>query len=606
MNRYSITIHPSDITIKADPGVSFIDNLRRNGVHIESSCGGIGVCGKCRVRFLSRAMPVSDSDEKLLSEEEISDGWRLACMAEVSGDVTISLPQAADRSRQEKTDNILTKGFRAGFPLEPKVRKLYLELTPQTVEKPTGDAELIKKALAPEAKVTVTCSSLDYLPRLLREADFKVTATLWGDKVILVEKGDTSKSNFGIAFDIGTTTVVGSLMDLTTGEELAVEPSFNPQRKYGDDVISRIQYCRSNENGVKELKATLWEGLEKTIANLCEKTRVDLHEIGEIVAVGNPTMAHLFLGLDPSFIGELPYAPVTDDAVILGPDCRVFPFTIPVEVPINLSGFIGSDIVAGILSLDLMRRRDISLFVDIGTNAEIVLAGKGKLLLTNAAAGPAFEGARIECGTRAVPGAIDKFKCDDDDISYTTVDAAEVSGICGSGLVDILAALLKLGVIDISGRLLPADELPKDLPAKVRKRVSRQNGKVTFHITESVYVNEKDVRQVQNAKAAVAAGISILEKRMGISHDEVDNVFIAGGFGNYVDPASALAIGLIPETPLNRIVGVGNSALEGAKMYLLSTVVRNDSKTMRDHIELYELSAAPEFMDTYAEQMSFK
>ncbi len=605
MRRYSITISPSGRVIRADPAISLLDNLRKNDIDVESSCGGTGVCGKCKVRFVNGDVPVSDSDKNLLSENEIANGWRLTCTAEVDSDVTICVSESGRITSEGKTNAILTKGFQAGFILQPNVIKRYLELTPPVVEKPTGDAELIKHALSEDLHATITCSSLEHLPRLMREADFKVTATVWGGRIIRVEKGDTTRRNFGIAFDIGTTTVVGALMDLTTGEQLAVEPAFNPQRKYGDDVISRIQYCRSDANGVHELKAILHKCLDEIIGKLCEKAKVDLGEINEIVAVGNPTMTHLFLGLDPSFIGELPYAPVTDDAVIIGPDCRSFPLDIPVEVPINLSGFIGSDIVAGILSLDLARRQDISLFVDIGTNAEIVLAGRGKLLLTNAAAGPAFEGARIKCGTRAIPGAIDRFSLDDGDVSYTTVDGVKASGICGSGLVDILAALLKLGIINASGRLLPPDELPPNLPKKIRKRIRTKNKKVAFFITEKIYVTEKDVREVQNAKAAVAAGIKILEKRMGINHDEVDHIFIAGGFGNYVNPVSAATIGLIPGTPIDKIAGVGNSALEGAKMYLLSTVVRSDSKAIRDHIELYELSAAPEFMDTYAEQMQF-
>mgnify|MGYP005848285491 CR=1 FL=1 len=606
MKHYSITIEPSNRQIFADPEISFIENLRRNGVYLETSCGGIGTCGKCKVRFIKGRVPVSSSDENLLSETEIAEGWRLACQAVVKTDVTISVPHKHHRSKNGIINNILTGGYRAGYIINPNVKKHYLELKRQTVEKPTGDAELITQALASEMRATLSCCILDYLPRLLREADYKITATVWGDRVIRIEKGDTSKRNFGIAFDIGTTTVVGALMDLNTGQQIAVEPIFNPQRKYGDDVISRIQHCRANKHGVQDLKTTIHKGIEEIIYKLCERTNVRLHEINEIVAVGNPTMAHLFLGLDPSFIGELPYAPVTDDAVRVPPDCKALPFNTAVEVPVNLSGFIGSDIVAGILSLDLIRRKDISLFIDIGTNAEIVLAGKGKLLLTNAAAGPAFEGARIECGTRAIPGAIDRFKLDGDDVSYTTVDHVEANGICGSGLVDILATLLKIGVVDMTGRLLPHNELPENIPPKIRSRVKSRKGKTVFHISDGVYVSEGDIRQVQNAKAAVAAGILIIEKRMGITHEQVDRIFIAGGFGNYVDPASAVAIGLLPKTPLEKITGIGNSALEGAKMYLLSTVVRNDSKAIRDHIELHELSAAPEFMDTYTSQMLFE
>jgi len=311
--------------------------------------------------------------------------------------------------------------------------------------------------------------------------------------------------------------------------------------------------------------------------------------------------------LNPKYLGELPYIPVASQAISLFKRGKFAGknWNFPIELPPNFSGFIGSDILVGGIAADMLNSSETQLFIDIGTNAEIVLGNKKRLCVSNCAAGPAFEGAKITCGMIGISGAIDTFGCDDSDIIYNVIGGVKPTGICGSGLIDIVASFLDLGIIDKTGRFLKQDQMPSTVPDQIKRRIRYSDGGPSFHITEDVFINQGDIRNVQAANAAIAAGIKIITKRRGIEIGKIDRIIIAGAFGNYVNPVSAQRIGLIPRVPPEKIRSAGNTALEGAKMYLLSTEVRRFAERIPQIVEFYELATEPDFMNEYVESMIF-
>jgi len=365
------TIRPSGIELPIESSLTLLENLQKQGIFIESNCGGKGTCGKCRVRFIKGATPPSESDNRHLSEQEIAEGWRLACQAKVSEECEVFVPPG---SREEQAP-ILCAGRAGRIEIDPETRKIFLELQPQTLEHPIGDVDLIVEALG-MGNLHIDPESLDELSHLLRRAKHRVTVTVAHGEISKVESGNTTARNFGLAIDIGTSTLVVSLIDLNSGEEKAVSARLNPQRQFGADVISRIQFCRENPGGFFELWRVLMEKLSQMVREVSRKAGVKLSDISEAIVVGNPTMQHLFLCVSPCYIGESPYAPVISRKVrlqssaALGPSLGRF----PAQTPPNLSGFIGSDIVGGIISQGLLESDEIQLLIDLGTNAEIVLA----------------------------------------------------------------------------------------------------------------------------------------------------------------------------------------------------------------------------------------
>ena len=603
MKKIEATVQPANRRIIVDPNLTAHANLRRHHIHIASDCGGKGVCGKCKIQFLNSAPKPSEQEKKLLTRQELNDGWRLACQTHLFAGAEISVPEQP----WHLTETILTRGTHKKFELRPAVRKIYLELPPQTIEQPVSDAQLILNHLDSSSPCSFELEALTSLPEALRKFDHKVTVTILENRITKVEPGNTADRLYGVAIDVGTSTIVAALLDLHTGLTLGVAPAFNPQKIFGADVISRIQFCREHESGLEELNQTLRSRLEEMIRALARDNNLDTNEICETVAVGNPTMQHLFLGLNPYYIGEMPYTPVVAGTMKV---FRKKPFTsafwdFPVETPPNFSGFIGSDILAGIIAQDMVHSDETQLFIDIGTNAEIVVGNKHHLCVSNCAAGPAFEGAKIECGMSGIAGAIDTFDFDQSDIIYTVIGEVEPKGICGSGLVDIVAAFLEIGLVDETGRFLKPQEMDSAVPNAIKQRMNYEDSASRFHITDSVYVSQGDIRNLQAAKAAISAGIKIVSKRCGLECGKISKVIIAGAFGNYINPRSAQRIGLIPRLPLERVYSAGNTALEGAKMYLLSTEIRELAARIPQIVELYELANEPDFMNEYVEEMIF-
>ena len=446
-----------------------------------------------------------------------------------------------------------------------------------------------------------------------------MTAVVVDDVLVDVEPGDTSERLFGIAFDLGTTTVVATLLDLATGTPVAVASLLNPQQPYGADVITRISATMMDPDALGRLTALAHEGLDQLVGEVCADGGVDRREVYEIALAGNATMVHLALGLDPEPLGVAPFVMASrsfDDLVAADLGVAVHPRARAYVFP-ALGAYVGGDIVAGALASGMDRDRRIRLFIDIGTNCEILLAAGDRLLATAAPAGPAFEGAAIRCGMRAAPGAVEGVKISDEDVLLQVIGDVAPVGLAGSGLVDAVAAMVAAGLVDASGRLVAPDApgVPPGLAARLRQvgqeRVfvlaflGDEPGSDTDDPTRWLYLSQRDIRELQFAKAAIATGWMLLLEEQGLTAADVAQVLLAGSFGSYLSPASAVRIGLVPDVALLRIVSAGNVAGEGAKMALLSLRERAAAQALLEEVHYVELSDRADFNDRFVDRLAF-
>jgi uncharacterized 2Fe-2S/4Fe-4S cluster protein (DUF4445 family) len=420
------------------------------------------------------------------------------------------------------------------------------------------------------------------------------------------QKTSQKERIFGMAVDIGTTTVVAKLIDMANSEVLATEATLNPQSQYGDDVISRIAFADSQEN-LKILQKTIIDCINDLITNLCRKISIDSNSVYELCAVGNTTMSHIFLGFPITQLGFSPYKAYSLDAYDfqaskLGLKMNPAGNVHTVE---NIAGFVGSDTISVALASDIDSTEQMTLIIDIGTNGEIVLGSGDNLYAASCAAGPAFEGGRINSGSRAAQGAIEAVILNEDDIDFDVIGNSQPRSICGSGLIDAVSVMLELGVLEKSGRFADFDSLKKKLPAAILKRLIKHNGESAFFLTETVFLNQSDIRHIQLAKAAIHAGIKLLLKKLNIEASDIEQVFLAGAFGNYIRRESALKIGLLPEIALEKIHFVGNAAASGAQMILLSTQSRTKARQLAQKIQYIELANSPDFQEVFADCINF-
>ncbi|MGD2095072.1 MAG: ASKHA domain-containing protein [Phycisphaerales bacterium] len=424
-------------------------------------------------------------------------------------------------------------------------------------------------------------------------------------------KGITGSDKiFGLAVDIGTTTVVAKLINMSDGKCSGTEAVLNPQCKYGDDVISRIAYAQ-DDGKFDELHESITDCLNELISNLCKKNSINKNDIYEVCVVGNTTMNHIFLELPISQLGQAPYNAYSLDAYDISPDKSGLQINHEgnIHTVENIAGFVGADTVAVALAVDIDSEKDNTLVVDIGTNGELVLAANGKFYAASCAAGPALEGARIICGSRAMQGAIEAVVLNENDIDIDVIGDRPASSICGSGLIDAVAVMLELGVIDKTGRFVEPAKLEGNIPAGAYSRIYGQDGEPAFKLAENedgkVFLTQRDIRQVQLAKAAIKAGIKLLQKKVGLEDSDISKILLAGAFGNYVRAESALRIGLLPSVPVEKIHFVGNAAASGAIMALLNRQYREKARELARKIEYVEIAHEPEFQDVYADSMLF-
>ena len=620
-----ITFLPDKKNIKVNEGTTILEALEKLGMNINTPCGGKGICGKCKVLVKEGIATAAPIEEELLLEEEIKKGFRLACQTKLFKDTVIEIPSEI-RLDFKRVFSSNLKGdidrIKNNFSLGTNLKKVFLDLKKPSLDDQRSDWERIKDGLSSKkieniSNLKVSLKILKKIPVLIREANFKITVILYNNEIINVEKGDTTKSSYGIAFDVGTTTVAGYLVDLNTGEELSAVAKANPQIIYGDDVISRIGFAQKQKENLEILQRKIVNILNEIIKENAQKAGVNTNNIYKISIAGNTCMHHLLLGLNPSYIAPSPYIPVIKENLNLKakdiPKLVLEP-TADVYILPNISAFVGADIVAGILAICMWKNEKISLFIDLGTNGEIVLGSKRKMWTCSTAAGPAFEGARISSGMRAAEGAIDKVKMDNKSITYRVIKDGKVRGICGSGLIDLIAELIKLGLIDKSGKLIDRKECDPNLSEEIKKRIiNGQKGNKFLLVKgketengKSIYLTQRDIREVQLAKAAIFAGIKILLKEVNIPQEDIQKILLAGAFGNFIDKKSAIRIGLIPYLPLEKIESVGNAAGRGAEITLLSEKTREICEKISKDIKYIELSSRADFQEEFVEAMFFK
>ncbi len=418
-----------------------------------------------------------------------------------------------------------------------------------------------------------------------------------------------------MAFDIGTTTIAGSLIDLKKAEVLAVAAITNPQNAYGADVISRITHASESRENLQQLQDKVIEAANSIIKDLLKQTKVARDRIYEVTAVGNTTMSHLFMGVDPTYLAPAPFVPAYSRALEVEASAlglNINPAGRVIFLP-NIAGYVGSDTVGVILATDMDKRTENCAAIDIGTNGELVLAANGRLMACSTAAGPAFEGAQIKHGMRAASGAIELVNYEDGEIKLSMIDDAPACGICGSGLIDSIAALVNAGLIESSGRFVNPEDNPEKVPEQFKDRLRKGTNGYEFVLVaaedsdtgEDIVLSQGDVRELQLAKGAIYAGLMILLKEAGISKDDLDQILLAGAFGNYVRKESALTIGLLPQLPPEKIIAVGNAAGDGARMALASKSVRDRAKALPEKVEHLELSTRMDFQDIFVDAMSF-
>jgi len=605
--KYQVSFFPQNVVTHAPAGTTLFNAANWAGLAIDSTCGGRGTCGKCRVRLLAGNTASGEADHRFLTEAELAQGWRLSCRTVVHGDCEAEVPRLMSNPKAALL------GYGRHVVLDPNVAKLHLQLTEPTLEDQRSDLSRVLVALFSEGyEPRVDPAVWRALPQMLRLHAFSVTAVICGDELIAVEPGDTTNRKFGLALDIGTTTVVAALVNLTNGAVEAVQSALNAQAPFGADVISRVSHTMLEPDGLDVLHAAIVGTINGLVDQLVGVSGIPRAEIYEAVAVGNATMLHILLGIYPEALSVAPFipciaepvtVPASETGLNLHPRARLS--TLP-----HLGAYVGADIVAGVLATGLARSEDdkIRLYIDVGTNGEIVLGSAQRTVSTAAPAGPAFEGAQITCGMRASAGAIEGVRITDTVHLQIIGDEVAPVGICGSGLVDVVAELIKCGLVDASGRMARPDAVRGTLPDALIDRLIEVNGIRAFLLSEPehrIYLTQPDIRALQFAKGAIAAGVDVLMRELGIRAENLHEVMLAGSFGSYINPASARLIGLVPWVPVERIVAVGNAAGEGAKIALLSFREREAANRIPQFVEYLELSGRAEFNDIFTDALRF-
>ena len=623
-----IVFQPSGRRGRVPAGTTILAAAQGMGVGIEAVCGGKGVCGKCRViieegRFEKLGLVSSKAhvsglsavEEKFLSPEELARGYRLACLAQVRESLVVTVPEESRTAKQV----ILEQGRERSYRLAPAVKQYSLVLPPASLADARDDRQRLLEAL--EERYGLKDLIVDYtvlrdLPLLLRKEEWQVTVTLWqGREIIRVVPGAEVPHSLGIAIDVGTTTLAAFLCDLATGELLGKASRMNPQIGYGEDVLARISYAMTEEEGREKLQQAMLEAISVLAEEMTAKIGREALEVDEIVLVYNTAMHHFTLGMEPKHMGRSPFVPAVsvpldikarDLGVKINPAGNIH--SLPVE-----AGFVGPDNVAVLIAEEPYRSNNIKLIIDIGTNGEIDLGNKDRLLSTSCATGPALEGAQIAFGMRAAPGAIERVEIDPEtkeprykvigeDKWYPELKVTGAQGICGSGIIDVVAELHRAGIISKAGRINGRLETPR-----VRKD---ESGKLQYvlawaeetAIHKDIVITQGDIRAVQLAKGAIYVGARYLMEKYGCDH--VDEVILAGAFGSYINKRSAMALGLFPDCDPEKVKAVGNAAGDGARLALLDVEKRREAARVARQVEFVETAVEPDFQARFMEALS--
>jgi uncharacterized 2Fe-2S/4Fe-4S cluster protein (DUF4445 family) len=614
MATVALTVLPDGRALDVEGGTTILGAAHAAGIDITATCGGRGRCTSCRVKFVAGAPPPPTvMDELQLGAALVRDGYRLSCQCRLVEPVTVALAPPLD----ERSFQILGAQPAAAaldrVTIEAGIRKEVVQVAlPKEEHHQTSDLEELLRATGRRVE-DVPTEVVRGLPQALRERGGEVTVTTWGRRVLAVEPGDTAALRFGIAVDIGTTSVVSTLMELESGEQLASVSSLNPQAVFGADLMSRIAFAQFNPGNLRKLQTRIVGLLNQHVEQLCADSGVLAKWIYKVVVVGNTCMHHILLGIDPSHVGLAPYAPVMRHPLELS--ARELFLKVNGEARVCLlpivAGFVGADAVGVALATRIAETPELRIAVDIGTNGEVLLGSREHLWACSAPAGPALEGAQLRCGMRGALGAIDRVWLEDGDLRWHAIGDAAAQGICGSGVIDAVAALLDAGVVDWTG-LIDVDargRLPAPLAARVEMR-GEERLVVLARPGEGgaqgeIVLTQDDVRQVQLCKGAIASGAAMLLRVAGIGHGDLAELMLAGGFGNYLSIRSALRIGLIPALPEARIRYVGNAAALGAQLALMSEPERARAEVLARRIEHVSLAAHPDFQDIFVDCMNF-
>ena len=616
----SVHFLPDDVKVTVEEGENLLNVAANAGVYIHAFCGGEGVCGKCKVKIEQGEVAATQATE--LKSEEIEQGFRLACQSKVVTDLVVQIPEIIRKDgkklkRKPKTTRSISArsldDLIGSWDVDPPVGKRFFALSKPTIEDNVSDLQRITRAIS---KGCPDCREPSYdhpellqeLPFIMRKADWEVTTILLRgkraeepDRIIAVEPGDTKNALYGLAVDIGTTTVCGVLIDLNTGEVVDEASEYNGQIQYGEDVISRIVYSQ-RPGGLESLQERVVHTINNVIETLCEKVSIMHNDISYIMAAGNTTMSHLLLGLNPKFVRETPYTPT----------CNRYPITRASSIGItahpsvrlylypSVASYVGGDITAGVHACQMHKSPELTLFIDIGTNGEIVIGNQEWMVCAACSAGPAFEGGGIKHGMRATSGAIENFHIEPVtlDPMIITINHSKPQGICGSGLISIVAELLEAGVIDQQGKF------NRDIEhSRIRKGYDGYEYVLTWAkdsaVDEDIVITEVDLDNLMRAKGAMYAGYQTLLESVSMTFSDLDRVILAGNFGNYIDLEQAICIGLLPDIDRAKFYYLGNASLLGAQISITDHKRFLERSAVSKLMTNMELSENPNFMNHY-------
>jgi len=602
---FQVVFQPSGRKGEVSGGKTVIEASRELGIEIESLCGGVRNCGKCKIRLVEGHLsPFTDDEAEFITDLERGEGYRLSCAAQIKGDVLIYVPEESRPEglvvRKEATER--------PFELKPAVTLYFVELSPPSLQDPLGDFDRLQKTLS--EKYQLHHLEIDYqvllkVPRVLREGNWKVTAAVWMEEEIIDIKPGRVDEMYGLALDIGTTTVAGYLCSLRSGKVIATESMMNPQMTYGEDVMSRITYAMTHpKEGLEKLHRSVVNGLNRLIKTITKKCHLSPEDIFELTVVGNTAMHHLFLKINPEYLGVAPFPPAIHRSV----DVKARDLGLKVNPSANVhllpieAGFVGADNVGVLIAEEPHHQDEMVLIIDIGTNGELVMGNRKKLISSSCATGPALEGAHIKFGMRAASGAIERIEIHPEtlDVRFEVIGNSRAMGICGSGIIDAAAELYRNGILDKSGRF--RNEIKSS-----RLRVVDETTEFVIawknetSIGKDITITQKDIRNIQLAKAALYTGAKLMMRRLGI--EKLDKVILAGAFGSYIDPEKALVLGMFPDCDLKNVYAVGNAAGDGARLALLNRDKRAEADEIARKVEYMELSIQADFQKEFIEAM---
>lgn len=596
-----VRFEPSGLTVNSSSEAETLAEIaERTGISLEMVCGGRGKCGRCKVIIKENPPPIGEEDMVHISEEDLGRGMRLACLVTVSEDMVVEVPAESIRG-----DQVILEDSAISIVMEPVVRTVRLRVPPASLDHPVADLERFNLALRKNGISAKLPSPhvLNSLSAGLRSGQEILAVVRQGEILEVLQEGNEGAN--GLAVDIGTTTVVAYLMDLETGECLAVKSMMNPQIKYGDDVLSRMTYVMRNEGGAETLQNIISSAIDKLAGECCREAGKSRQSIYEMVIVGNTAMHHLFFGLDTYGLGRAPYVPVVAKpfeakAGRLGVNLaqESYAYSLP-----NVAGFVGADHMSVLLASRIWESDEPRMVIDIGTNGEISIGSSDGVASTSCAAGPALEGGNIKHGMRGSSGAIDHIVIGGDlGVAVSTINGAKAKGICGSAVVDAIAEMFRAGIINERGKI----ERELDHP-----RIRNIDGALQFVLApenesangEVISITQKDIGEILSAKAAMYVGAVALMEEIGITQDDLDSILLAGAFGNYISPRSALFMGMLPEVPLERIIPIGNAAGSGAKIALLNRESRIEAQRLAKNIKYIELAARSNFQEQFFEAL---